>query len=199
MEKQQKLYRNGIKVDNLYRAIRDSQAIENIPKFVKQIIEDDMWREHLYEKTGETFTFESFQKFVETHPPDGLGTTVEMLFKLCVDAPEVMDLIDQTLLNDAGSADKEQPKPRKPPISSARQAGLRKLRLYAEQNKQIATLRDAVLKGEMSVNAALVSAGLRKKRFSIPEDVAGATKSLRKRYNQEELRELVKLLNNENN
>ena len=197
MEKQQKLYRNGIKVDNLYRAIRDSQAIENIPKLVRQIIEDGMWREHLYEKTGETFNFDSFQKFVETHPPNGLGTTVETLFKLCVEAPEVMDLIDQSLQNDVDNTNGEQAKLKRPPISSARQAGLRKLRLYTEQNKQVAALRDAVLAGEMSVNAALVAAGFRKKRFSIPEDVAGATRALRRRYSQEELHELVELLRSE--
>jgi hypothetical protein len=193
MSRQQRLYRNGIKVDTLYRAIRDSQAVELVPKLVKRVIQDEMWREHRYEKTGETFTFKSFRTFVETHPPDGLGTKVESLFRLCVEDPEAMDIIDQTLEKEAEETDGTAERKR-PPISSARQAGLRRLRAYAEKNERVASLRQSVLAGEISLGAALVAAGLREKRVSIPRDVSKASEALRRIYTAGEFQQLVEML-----
>jgi len=162
MNEQQKLHRNGVKVDSLYRAVRDSQAVELVPQLVTQIINDEMWREHTYEKTSQTFKFDTFQKFVETHPPDGLGTKIENLFKLCLDDSTAIELIDKALEIVGEAKDTDKPRIKRPAVSSARQAGLRRLRRYAEENEQIASLRRSVLAGEMSVNAALVAAGLRK-------------------------------------
>jgi hypothetical protein len=56
-----------------------------------------MWREYIQEKTGEVFRFDNFKEFVETPPPDGLGTTVATLIRLCVDDPLVVDLIDEVV------------------------------------------------------------------------------------------------------
>jgi hypothetical protein len=194
MTEQEKLYRNGLKVDSLYRAIRDSQAIELIPQLVRQVIADEMWRGHYYEKTGETFRFDSIRQFIETHPPDGLGTTINNLFKMCTDEPEVMDMLDLALQQDTNITSDENEKPKRPPISSARQAGLRKLRLLSEQNEAIASLRRSVLAGELSLNAALVSAGLKKKRISMTKDVSRASESLKRNFSTEEVQQLIDLL-----
>ncbi len=197
MDEQQRIYRNGIKVNSLYRAVRDSQAVKLIPDLVKQVIDDDMWREHFFEKTGETFQFSSFQEFIEKHPPDGLGIEVKTLFTFCVDDPTVMETLDQAIQATAKELSADNEKLKKLPISNARQAGLRKLRQLSESDEAVAALRQSVLAGEISVNAALTAAGLKKKRISIPKDVAQATKSLKRIYSQEEIRQSVGLLESE--
>lgn len=192
MDDQQRLHRNGIKVDSLYRTVRDSQAVELVPQLVRQIIADDMWREHTYDKTNQTFRFDSFQAFVEKHPPDGLGTKVEVLFKLCLEDSTVMEMIDKALETVGEAIDGRSPQIKRPAVSSSRQAGLRRLRQYAEQSEEVAKLRQAVLSGEMSVNAALVAAGLRKPRITIPKDLTKATQALKRIYSYEEIQQLVK-------
>jgi hypothetical protein len=194
MDNQQRIYRNGIKVDTLYRAIRESQAIELIPKLVKQIISEEMWKEHLYEKTNEIFRFNSFRRFIETHPPDGLGTSVENLFKMCLDDAEAIEMIDATMQSDFEILDDLNSKPKPPAISSSRQAGLRKLRQLAEQNAEIALLRQAVLEGGISLNSALVKAGVRKKRISMNKDVSGAYQALKRNFSPDEYQQLIEML-----
>ncbi|MCI0392102.1 MAG: hypothetical protein MOB07_25505, partial [Acidobacteria bacterium] len=150
MNKQQKLHRNGIKIDSLYRSVRNSESLELIPALVRQILEEGMWREHLFEKTGELFRFDSLTEFIEGHPPDGLGTTVERLLELCcTDAPG-LEMLDQAIQEDinrqAKNANIPEPKKRLA-ASNARQAALRRLRRYAEQNPAAADARQAVLEG----------------------------------------------------
>ncbi len=194
MDDQQKRNRNGAKVDSLYRTVRDSQAVELVPQLVRQIIADEMWREHTYEKTNQTFRFDNFQEFVEKHPPDGLGTKVEILFKLCLEDSTVMEMIDKALETVSEAKDGKEPQTKRPAVSSARQAGLRRLRRYAEQNEEVAALRQAVLAGEISVNAALVAAGLRKPRITIPKDLTKATAALKRIYNADEVEQLIKFM-----
>lgn len=197
MNKQQKLHRNGTKVDNLYRAVRNSEALELIPALVKQILEEGMWREHLFEKTGQVFRFDSLTEFIETHPPDGLGTTVERLLELSCADSSVLEMLDQAVQEDinnrAENTNTLEPKKRLA-ASNSRQAALRRLRRYAEQNPAAASARQAVLEGKMSVNAALVELGLRKKRISIPKDIVAATEALKRHYSSDELQQLVKRL-----
>ncbi len=195
MDDSQHLHRNGVKVDTLYRAVRDSQAAELVPQLVCQILAEGMWHEHIYEQTGETFRFDVFQDFVETHPPDGLGTKVENLFKLCLDDDKATELLDRVLESTDQTKSGDDPVIKRPAISTARQAGLRRLRRYAEQNEAIASLRQSVLDGKMSVNAALVAAGLRKPRITIPRDLTRATEALKRIYNSDELRQLAKSIN----
>ncbi len=198
MNEEQKLHRNGVKVDTLYRAVRDSQAVQLVPQLVRQILAEDMWHEHIYEKTGQRFTFDSFQKFVETHPPDGLGTKVENLFKLCLEDDMATELLDKVLENTIAVEGNDAPKIKRPAISTARQAGLRRLRRYAEQSDAIASLRQNVLDGKMSVNAALVAAGLRKPRITIPRDLTKATEALKRIYNHDELVQLIESISDAN-
>lgn len=200
MNQNERLFRNGVKVDNLYRAIRDSQAVDLVPKLVRQIIDEEMWREHFYEKTGETFRFSHFISFIEKHPPDGLGTSIENLIRLCIDSPETIDLLDRIIQDELKQLPADQVKDKKKASSptSSRQVALRRLRKLAETNDRIRLLRDSVLSGEMSLNAAMVAAGIRKRRISIPEDIAGATKSLKRRYSLEQIQEFINLLSDDN-
>ena len=195
MKKQQRLHRNGTKVDSLYRAVRNSEALELIPSLVKQILEEEMWREHSFEKTGQVFRFESLTQFIETHPPDGLGTTVERLLELSCAESSVLEMLDLAVQADISKRAKDTGTPelkKRLAASNARQAALRRLRRHAEQSPAASAARQAVLEGRMSVNAALVELGLRTRRISIPRDIAAAAEALKRQYSYDELQQLVR-------
>lgn len=188
MKKQQRLHRNGTKVDSLYRAVRNSEALELIPSLVKQILEEDMWREHLFEKTGQVFKFDSLTEFIETHPPDGLGTTVERLLELSCAESSVLEMLDLAVQEDISKRAKDAGKPelkKRLAASNARQAALRRLRRHAEQSPAASAAHQAVLEGKLSVNAALVELGLRTRRISIPRDIATAAEALKRHYSSD--------------
>lgn len=208
------LYENGLQVNTLYCCIRDSANLELIPLIVKRVIGDGMWQKHLFEKTGEVFTVDTFQTFVEIHPPDGLGTTIDILKKLCRDDNEALDAIDEAMMRDKGgqagnkNASKEETNASsrsirfetKCPAGTTRQYGLRRLRKAAESSQEIAQLRDLVLAGEMSVNKAMVKAGFRRKTFTVAEDVGSVVRALRKRFASYDLVEIAKgILEEEDN
>jgi hypothetical protein len=206
MDPKEILVRNGAKVNLLSRSIKEGAAsLDNIPTLIRQVIEEQMWREYLDEKTGELFRFDNFREFVETPPPDGLGTSVATLIRLCVDDPLVVDLIDEmvqySLIDFAAASlalkkEEEAKTDGRKHIATgtSRQAGLRKLRKYAEGNPKIEQLRQAVLAGEISVNKALVEAGLRAERFTITKDPEKAAEALKRSFSQEELKQLIRLL-----
>jgi hypothetical protein len=201
------LVRNGTKVDMLSRSIREGAAsLDNIPSLIRQIIEEQMWREHLHQKTGEVFRFDSFKEFVVTPPPEGLGTTVATLIRLCADDPLVVDLIDEMVqftfadpvvidqYTKKENTDGESDAKKYITTGTSRQEGLRKLRKHAETNPQVEELRQAVLAGEMSINKALVEAGLRPERLTITRDPEKAAEALKRTFSTEELKQLIRYL-----
>lgn len=203
------LLRNGTKVTLLAQSIKDAIAgLDNIPNLTRQVIEDAMWREHLDQETGEVFRFDSFKAFIETESPGGLGTSVPTLIRLSADNPLVVDLIDETVqftigelvslnLDKKDETDDNNPsEPKKQHIATgtSRQEGLRKLRKYADDNPQVEQLRQSVLAGEISINKALIEAGLRPERITIPRDPEKAAEAIKRSFTQEELNHLVRLL-----
>jgi hypothetical protein len=55
-------------------------------------------------------------------------------------------------------------------------------------------LRQSVLAGEISINKALIEAGLRPERITIPRDPEKAAEAIKRNFTQEELNQLVRLL-----
>lgn len=202
------LVRNGKRVDMLSRSIKEGAAtLENIPGLIRQVIEEDMWHEHLHEETGEVFQFENFKEFVVSPPPQGLGTTIATLIRLCADDALVVDMIDQAVQftppdlvgishpvksenGDSASQDGK----RYIATGTSRQAGLRKLRQHAETSPQVEQLRQAVLAGEISINKALIEAGLKSERITITRDPEKAAEVLKRSFTNEELQQLIRLL-----
>lgn len=210
MNDQQQLYHNGKQVNILYRWVRDSHSLEKIPELVKRIIREEMWKQHLFEKTGEVFQFENFQAFVETHPPDGLGTTIENIWHLCREDQEAQDLIDQATQRKVGAPKGSQNAKKnreinlynvqdknKAPTGNTKQAGLRKLRKYAEIHQEFEKFYQMALAGDMSVNMALIKTGLRSKALTIPSDPERASRILKKHFTNEEIEDLIWYLEHE--
>ncbi|MCK6625448.1 MAG: hypothetical protein L6R45_09760 [Anaerolineae bacterium] len=205
--KKETLLRNSLKVNQLSRSINEAVAgLDSIPDLIRQVIENDMWREHLDKETGEVFRFDSFKAFIETSPPAGLGTTVPTLIRLSADNPLVVDLIDETIQFTLGElialnldkkieTDGNTVEPKKHiATGTSRQEGLRKLRKYADDNPQVEQLRQSVLAGEISINKALIEAGLRPERITIPRDPEKAAEAIKRTFTPEELNQLIRLL-----
>lgn len=206
--KKETLLRNGAKVTELAQSIKHAIAgLDSIPNLLRQVIEDAIWREHLDQETGEVFRFDSFKAFIETESPGGLGTSVPTLIRLSADNPLVVDLIDETVQFTMGelvslNLDKKEEtsnnnadEPKKYiATGTSRQEGLRKLRKYADDNPQVEQLRQSVLAGEISINKALIEAGLRPERITIPRDPEKAAEAIKRTFTQEELTHLVRLL-----
>lgn len=196
-----------------------------VPELLKQILQEGLWRERVIPDTGEVVIFESFDDFVRTPVPTGLGTDFKTLWKLCSEEPLLLDLLDQTVKRQHGaprknvlkkknddnininkrrlSADTRMPyrmndfhevlaarhyAKSKRPSGTSRQAGLRQLR------KHDLELHAKVLAGELSINAALIQAGLRTKQITVFVNPQRAAGILRKAFSEDEFIELVALL-----
>ena len=203
-------FRNGNRIKSLYHCVRNSTTLELIPDLVKQIIRDEMWREHFHEPTQKTYRCQSFQEFIEIAPPQGVGVSIETLWHLCRDDQEAQDLIDQATQRRRGAPEGSQNAKKnrelnlyniqdknKAPTGTSKQAGLRKLRSYAKDNAEINELYNMVIEGRMSVNRALIKANLRAKNLIIPSDIQKAAKALKRHFTAEEIQDLVFYLQGE--
>lgn len=209
-------FRNGNRVKSLYHCVRNSTTLELIPDLVKQIIRDEMWREHFHEPTQKTYRCQSFQEFIEVAPPQGVGVSIETLWHLCRDDQEAQDLIDQATQGTRGGNNNplglggktgkrnivkldniQLDNKKKAPTGTSKQAGLRRLRKHIENNAEINALYNMVIEGRMSVNRALIKAGLRSKNLIIPSDIQKAAKALKRHFTAEEIQDLVFYLQGE--
>lgn len=179
----------------LYWAIRDGKAIENIPGLVKRVIENQCWRCLLIEETGEVKEFSSFVEYVTTSPPEGLGTEIDTLWRLCQDDIEAQAMIDEATKRSPGktwdsrnnnvSIVNNNPDR---PVGNTRQAGLRRIA------KSRPDLHTRILAHEISVNAAMVEAGFRPKTLTIPVDPERAALAIKRQFDRDQISQLVRLL-----
>lgn len=186
------LVRNDNDVASLQSAIQHGAvSLKTIPELVKGILRNEEWRERALAGTGEIVEFRTFSAFVTADYPQGLGTTVKTLQRLCNDAPDVLDLIDQALQNPAGihAVSNIHSIPR--PSGTTEQRALRKLR------KDRPDLHAQVLAGEASAHGAMVAAGFRPKTITVRADAEAFARAARRHLSTDELARLVALLNGE--
>jgi len=140
-----------------------------------------------------------FEQFVTTPPLKGLGANMRLIEKLIdsieelPDRREAQDLLDRALQRpshlhaelDQDGVDNIHVRP----SGTSKEAGLRRLR------KDRPDLHTEVLAGRLSTHAAMVKAGFRQRKISIPVTSAeDAAKALRRNLDPDQVRELVKLL-----
>ncbi|WP_414569514.1 hypothetical protein [Nostoc sp. CCY 9925] len=178
------------------------ERVSNVPQLLQQVLEEELWQERIISETGEIVRFEYFVDFIQTPPPAGLGTDFDTLWRLSDHDPLLLDLLDRAVQREPGAPEKnpridnyqknvddihsyEQPER---PSGTSKQAGLRQLR---RKNPE---LHAKVLAGELTVNAAMVQAGLRTKQVTVFVDPHRAATKLKKTFKQEDFIELVALL-----
>lgn len=193
---------NWVRVLWAYKVMRESRHDATIfPNAVGLLIETHAWQEYQFQ--GRMMIHTTFREFVEAPPPDGLGTTVNELIRLCQKEPAVVDMIDQVL---AGQEPQGRPPKRwesgvaksekrdKAKQGTSTQYSLRTLRTLAQSDPHAAEVRDQVLRGEVSANRALVLLGKRNVRVGTEMTPEGAARTLKKHLTSEEIQELVSLL-----
>ena len=183
-------------VDALGKTMRSGEAgLKVVPALLVRLIDEDLWRDRVIVKTGERVAFDRFTDFVTTEPLEGLGADLPILRRLCCGNPEALDAIDRVTQNanggDRRSANRLYNVQTDAPAGNSAARSLRKLR------NQAPTLHQRVLDGELSPHAAMVEAGFRKKTMTIPADVDGIARAIMRRFDPDEIAEIIALLSND--
>lgn len=184
-------------VGHLSRALLDgSRDLRAVPGLLKRIIREEMWRRWADPVSGRPYgPFGSFAEFMQKSPSDGgLGSTEKQLRGLCVDDTEALDLLTWALRGKQGRRSDllDNVQEVRAPTGNSQAAALRRLR------KRRPDLHTRVLSKELSANAAMVMAGLRKETASVPvTDPPSAARTLRRRMKPDDLATLARLLTEE--
>lgn len=194
MTEENHLRARGSLIDALSSALdRGNHGLQNVPGLLKRILTDGSWQEFETAR-GEQVTYERFQDFVTTPPLKGIGASIDLIKRIVgTDDPELL-----VLLRDAMRAKQGRPGSGETRADSARVSGtsgedaaLTADRLAREAPEEYA----AVLRGERTLHAAAVRAGIRHRRIAIRLDNAeSAAETLRKHMTHEQLMALIKLL-----
>lgn len=189
------LKKNANLVEALGSSLRSGDhGLKAVPGLVKRVLAEDAWRSFLTQR-GELVEYERFEEFVATPPLKGLGASLDLVRTLVRDDPLALDLFDQATQGGHGgdrhseSFKLDNIQLEGHPAGTSRAAGLRRLR------KDRPDLHAEVLAGTLSTHAAMVKAGFRRRKISIPIGTpADAAKALRRNLEPEQIKELVKLL-----
>lgn len=167
-----RLIENDQIISSLQDALRRGEhGLSVVPRLVKLVIAEQRWDERTVRVTREKASFPTFDAFVRAALPEGLGTDVATLKRLCRDDLEALDAIDRaeqaashqgertdivSIRNEVEvSGDDERP------VGTTRQYALRRLR------KDRPDLHEQVVKGAVSPHAAMVQAGFRRKTRTV--------------------------------
>lgn len=191
------LKERAARVEDAYRLLQGNKdGLGNIPGVLRQLISLKVWEG--YDWRGKEVKFTTFREFIETTPPEGLGTTVEELINFCKKYPEIADLVDQTIQEQAPSYSRPTGGYNIPPFKAkgtSFQRSLRRLRNMAETDKEAAKLRLQVLKGEITANRALLELGTRKKRYAVEATPEALASFAKKHLKPAQVKKLIAELN----
>lgn len=146
--------------------------LTELPKTVRVVLGENqwkkpMWKERTDKDTGEVYAFSKFEDFVSAPPTAGIGTTMDLLERVCRSDKVAWDMLDQvaqvplgTNQHSEGFLNQETPKG-----NAVRPTGstelLRRLR------KDRPDLHTLVLTNEMAITEAAVAAGFYPPRIAI--------------------------------
>lgn len=189
---------NWKRVARLYRLLRsNTNNLGSIPNIITSIIKTRSWEN--YDFRGNRIKVGTFREFVEAPPPEGLGTTIDALANLCQKHPEIVEMIDETVQEQSNIY--KPPKKvsivgdkRKSSTSTSLQRNLRLLRRLAEKNQKAENLREQVLKGEITSNAALIKLGKKKRRFGVEATTESLVRFIESHFSKSEIKEIQSTL-----
>lgn len=190
---------NAALVEALGSALREGEhGLKTGPALLVRVLREESWRSFVTQR-GDQVEHRRFEQFVATPPLKGLGANMRLIEKLIdsiedlADRRTAQDLLDQTLQRPshvhAGKKQEDVYDIHVRPSGTSREAGLRRLR------KDRPDLHAEVLDGRLSTHAAMVKAGFRKRKISIPvASPVDAAKALRRNLEPDQIKELVQLL-----
>ena len=179
-------------VGSLSQAMASGETgLRYVPALLLRVINEDMWRERVVAKTGQVAQFDTFLEFVITEPLEGLGADLPTLKRLCADNPAARNALDEVLKNEPYAKvnqDVDVNNVNVRPVGNSADYALRKLRADAPK------VHTRVIAGELTPHAGMVEAGFRKKNMQIPSDPAGAARALIRKFNADELQQLIEII-----
>lgn len=185
---------HNVLVETLGSALRyGGSALADVPDLLKQVLQEEAWRSFLTRR-GDLVTHHRFESFVITPPTAGLGATMDLIERIAgTDDPELLTLLRKARMGKPGRPKGEGRNPLDSYGLSAQgeSADYTAARLASEAPEEF----EAVRRGEKSIHAAAVAAGIRKRRIAVRlDDPASAVRSLKSNSSPEfwaELRRLV--------
>lgn len=186
-----RLHRNAHLVEALGSALRDGDhALGTVPDLLKRVLAEESWREFTTQR-GEHVQHEQFTSFVTTRPLKGIGATDELIDRIVgTDDPELLRLLREARSVGQGRRTDLLPLESKPSTrgESSDYTADRLARVAPDQF-------EAVKRGEKTIHAAALAAGIRRRRASVRlDDPASAARTLRKHMTPDQLHALVRLL-----
>ena len=179
----------GVVVGTLVRALLDgSRDLGTVPALLVRIIDEDLWRDRVDPASGRPYRFRSWEQFVATPGPEGLGSSDKQLRGVCAGNTKALDALDRVTKRPAHiHADVDNVHVR--PAGNSQAAALRRLR------KDRPDLHAKVLTKELSADKAMVEAGFRPRRITVritsPETIAA---TLERHLDRDTRRKLAALL-----
>jgi hypothetical protein len=173
---------------------RGSHGLENVPGLLKRILADESWREFETAR-AERVTHDRFESFVSQPPLRGLGASIAVIERIVgTDDPDLLRLLRDARKVGRGHRVDLEPGVESTPGSKGEAADLTAQRLALAAPDEYA----AVQRGEKSINAAAISAGIRRRRVPVRLDSPeSAAETLRRYMTPEARRRLAELLADE--
>jgi len=179
----------GELVTALFQAIEHGQnRIASVPGILKQVIQEDAWRQYALPHSSVIHIYSSFREFVE----DWLRISLEDLKAICTARCdyEALDLVDKVTKGKQGQRNDlvDNVNYVNSPDGNANTYALRKLR------KDRPDLHAKVIAGELTPNSAMVEAGFRQKQITIVLDAVRAANAINRHFNDEQRKQIVELI-----
>lgn len=184
---------NAVLVDALGSSLRyGGNALEAVPDLLKKLLAEEAWREFVTQR-GELVQHERFADFVTTPPLKGLGASMELIDRIVgTSDPDLLRMLREAKKGKPGRPRKGEEKGSDSDPISKDGADAAADRLAREAPEEY----EAVRRGEMTIHAAAVAAGIRKRRISIRlDDPASAIRSIRNNASPEFWQEFRRLVN----
>lgn len=189
---------NAVLVEALGSSLRrGDHALGTVPDLLKRILHEEAWREFVTQR-GELVEHARFQDFVATPPLKGLGASMDLIDRIVgTDDLELLSLLRSAKSPGQGARTDLVLGEDSPPsraLPKGEDSALTVMRLAAHAPDEF----EAVRRGEKTIHAAAVAAGLRRRRVPVRLDSAeSAAKTIRRYMNPDQLQALVRLLSQE--
>lgn len=191
---------NGDLCKKAMQCFRDVDgSLSSFPGLIKKIIREKAWerREH----NGRIYELPSLLDLVTRKPLEGWGEDPAAIEALLKEDSEALDLWEQATGRKRGGDNGNQYRNKsgnadivsigKPQHGNSKKGSIARLR------RERPDLLKRVHNGELSSHAAMIAAGLRKPTVTVTSDPAAAVKTLRKKFGDDYIKEMIKIIQSE--
>ena len=165
-----------------------------MPELVRQIIAKSLWQSRFVPQSKAVVKFKTFREFAETPSPEGLGSSLKILYRLCADDPAALDCLEKVQPRKHGGDRRSSNfkmnnvKLETPCSGNSSHYSLKRLRQGSPE------LHSLVLARKISINQAMIKAGYKKKTIQITTDLQDISRIIKKHFTSPEIEMLIVLL-----